>query len=764
MLRGWPAEGLLITGCLLGAWLLSGLHGALPWLVLAGYLAWHVHHLIRLQRTIADRRAEIPESFGIWQVVFDQLYGMMKDDPSFEGMMQVTGFSFVGSGENVGMAFIRLKDWDAREETAPEFIQKMNGKAFVGIKDAQVFFVNLPTVQGLGQFGGFDMWLQDRAGAGQEALMEARNTLIGAASADKSLVGVRPNTLENSPQLQLKVDRVQAQAMGVSVNDVSQALQTLLGSRRVSTYLDRGEEYRVIVQADEAGRSTLTDLQSIYVRARDGSLVPLSNLVTTREVAGPRDLGRFNKLRAITLSGGVGPGYSLGEADLLRRAMGKKKKEEMDKQRIRFVDGAKEKGVDAAKASSIFDLVQKFAGYGFNKSHAAAYAYIAYQTAWLKANYPAELLAASMSLDRANTDKLAIFLKEARRTELEVRPPHINYSEADFSVKDGAIVYALSAVKNVGEGAMAHIADERAKNGPFKDLIDFAERVDLKQIGKRSLENLARAGALDGLCASRAQAFASAELLLRTSAAYQEEQQSDQGGLFALDDAPALAKPKLPAAEEWTPQVRLDEERSAVGFYFSGHPLDDYEKELKRLNVITYTEAQARAKVGRAAVQMAGVIRTVRFRRSKTGKPFAWVELSDQSGEFEITVFSETLNASRDLMESGSLVLVGLTVEERDGDVRFTCETMRKLDEAAAATVSQLRVSVTSPDALDGLKRRLASVRPASARESGSVVVVMRLPETGREVDLALPGVAACTPAMRGALRSINGVADVELI
>ena len=457
-------------------------------------------------------------------------------------------------------------------------------------------------------------------------------------------------------------------------------------------------------------------------------------------------------------------GYSLGEADLLRRAMGKKKKEEMDKQRIRFVDGAKEKGVDAAKASSIFDLVQKFAGYGFNKSHAAAYAYIAYQTAWLKANYPAELLAASMSLDRANTDKLAIFLKEARRTELEVRPPHINYSEADFSVKDGAIVYALSAVKNVGEGAMAHIADERAKNGPFKDLIDFAERVDLKQIGKRSLENLARAGALDGLCASRAQAFASAELLLRTSAAYQEEQQSDQGGLFALDDAPALAKPKLPAAEEWTPQVRLDEERSAVGFYFSGHPLDDYEKELKRLNVITYTEAQARAKVGRAAVQMAGVIRTVRFRRSKTGKPFAWVELSDQSGEFEITVFSETLNASRDLMESGSLVLVGLTVEERDGDVRFTCETMRKLDEAAAATVSQLRVSVTSPDALDGLKRRLASVRPASARESGSVVVVMRLPETGREVDLALPGVAACTPAMRGALRSINGVADVELI
>jgi len=294
---------------------------------------------------------------------------------------------------------------------------------------------------------------------------------------------------------------------------------------------------------------------------------------------------------------------------------------------------------------------------------------------------------------------------------------------------------------------MAHIADERIKNGPFKDLIDFSERVDLKLIGKRSLENLARAGAFDGLSASRAQGFASAELLLRASAAYQDEQKSDQGGLFALDSAPALAKPKLPVAEEWTPQVRLDEERAAVGFYFSGHPLDDYETELNRLNVVPYTDAMARAKNGRAAFQMAGVIRTVRMRRSKSGKPFAWVELSDASGEYEITV------------------LFGVSVEERDGDVRFTCESaLRKLDVVAAASVSQLRVSVTSPDALEGLKRRLASVRPASASESGSVVVVMRLPESGREVDLALPGLAACTPAMRGALRSINGVSDVELI
>jgi len=457
-------------------------------------------------------------------------------------------------------------------------------------------------------------------------------------------------------------------------------------------------------------------------------------------------------------------GYSLGEADLLRRAMGKKKKEEMDKQRKRFVEGAAEKGVDSAKASSIFDLVQKFAGYGFNKSHAAAYAYIAYQTAWLKANYPAEFLAASMSLDRANTDKLSIFLKEARRMEVKVNPPHVNHSEADFSVNDGAIVYALSAIKNVGESAMALIVEERLTGGSFADLIDFAERVDLKAIGKRSIENLARAGAFDGLGASRAQVIAAADLLIRVSAQAAEERTTDQAGLFALDAAPALAKPKLPVVDDWTPQMRLDEERAALGFYFTGHPLDDYEKELARLNVVSYVEAVEKVKSGRAAFQMAGVVRTVRMRRSKTGKPFAWIELSDATGDFEVTAFSETLNSSRDLMEVGVLVLATVTVEERDGEARFTCEAMRSLNKAAASASSQLRVSVASEEALEGVRRRLEAVKPASHREGGQVVVALRLSESGREVDIRLPGLAACTPDMRGALKGVPGVADVEIV
>lgn len=462
-------------------------------------------------------------------------------------------------------------------------------------------------------------------------------------------------------------------------------------------------------------------------------------------------------------------GYSLGEADLLRRAMGKKKKEEMDRQRVRFVDGAEEKGVDGRKASSIFDLVQKFAGYGFNKSHAAAYAYIAYQTAFLKANHPAEFLAASMSLDLANTDKLAIFVEEAKRSNIHIHAPHINKSYADFDVdfsgEAPAIVYALGAVKNVGAAAMELISEERKASGPFTCLYDFAERVDLKTVGKRSMENLARAGAFEGLCPSRAAAFAAAELLIRYSAQIHEERSSDQGGLFDLDAGPTLDRPKLPAADPLPPLDLLNEERAALGFYFSGHPLDDYAKELKRLKAKTYLEAIEAGKRGKSVVQVAIVVRGIRLRRSRNGNPFAWVECSDATGDFEITVFSETLRQSQELFEPGALLFASLTAEEYEGDVRFTCEGVRRLDAAAAQATSQLRVSIASKAALGAVKRRLASVKPASRQEAGEIVFLLQLPESGgREVELAVNESVACTPSMRGALKSVDGVLDVELI
>ena len=252
--------------------------------------------------------------------VFDQLLGTLQKEEAFEGLMQITGFSFIGSGENVGMAFVRLKDWDDRNETAPEFIQKMNQKAY-GIKDAQIFFVNLPTVQGLGQFGGFDMWLQDRAGAGQDALMDARNTLLGAASQDKSLTAVRPNTLENSPQLQLHVDRVQAQTMGVAVNDVYSAIQMMLAPVYVNDFFYAGRIKRVNMQADAAYRTGPESLRSYYVpsslsKDADGqaSMIPLSTVVKSEWIYAPPALSRYNGYSAVNIVGSPAPGGSSGQA------------------------------------------------------------------------------------------------------------------------------------------------------------------------------------------------------------------------------------------------------------------------------------------------------------------------------------------------------------------------------------------------------------------------------------------------------------------
>ncbi len=252
--------------------------------------------------------------------VFDQMLGMLEKEEAFEGMMQVTGFSFLGAGENVGMAFVRLKDWSERSASAPEFIQAMNRKAY-GIKDAQIFFVNLPTVQGLGQFGGFDMWLQDRAGAGQDALMEARNTLLGKASQNPGLVGVRPNTLENSPQLQLKVDRVQAQAMGVAVNDVYTAIQMMLAPVYVNDFFYEGRIKRVNMQADNQFRSGPESLRNFYVpsslsRDADGqrAMIPISTMVKAEWIYAPPALSRYNGYSAVNIVGAPAPGGSSGQA------------------------------------------------------------------------------------------------------------------------------------------------------------------------------------------------------------------------------------------------------------------------------------------------------------------------------------------------------------------------------------------------------------------------------------------------------------------
>lgn len=459
-------------------------------------------------------------------------------------------------------------------------------------------------------------------------------------------------------------------------------------------------------------------------------------------------------------------GYSLGEADLLRRAMGKKKKEEMDKQRARFLDGAAKKDVTAKRASFIFDLVAEFAGYGFNKSHAAAYALIAYRTAFLKANYPVAFMAGLMSLDMANTDKLAVFFQECKAMGLVVRPPDVNKSEADFAVEDGTIRYALGAIRNVGYSAMEHVAAVRRSGGPFKDIFDFAERVDPRQVNKRAFENLARAGAFDSLDPDRGRLFASAEMLLSLAQQAQAERDSAQSSLFGGgDEAPNLAHPNLPDIDPWDPIQRLDEELSAIGFYLSGHPLDDMREALARRSVILCTDAPIYAAEGRRAARMAGVVRRKQEKVSrKSNEKFAFLTLSDPSGEFEPLVPPEVLRTYRDQLEPGEAVIVSCRLDMRDEQLRLIVDSVEPLSNLAAEAAGEgIRIHIREGEALDLLKTRLerANLREDALR--GRVHLALRLSD-GRHGEVRLPGKHAIDSAAKAAIKAIKGVSEIETL
>ncbi len=347
-------------------------------------------------------------------------------------------------------------------------------------------------------------------------------------------------------------------------------------------------------------------------------------------------------------------GYTLGGADLLRRAMGKKIQAEMDAQRQQFVEGAAARGVDRGRAELIFDQMAKFAGYGFNKSHAAAYALVAYQTAYLKANHPVEFMAASMTLDLGNTDKLAHFRQELGRLGIALLPPDINRSDVTFAVeadpKSGrpAIRYALAAVKGVGTQAMRDLVAERTSDGRFTDLFDFALRLDTKSFNRRQFENLVKAGAFESLNPNRAQSFAAAELLLRQASRAAEERQDGQASLFAgiasLADAGFAARPSLPVVPDWPPVERLQNEFEAIGFYLSSHPLDPYGRSLERAGILRWVDLPAALAAGGATrFRLAGIVIGRKERTSARGSRFAFVQLSDNSGVFEVTLFSEVL-------------------------------------------------------------------------------------------------------------------------
>ncbi|MBL6761591.1 MAG: DNA polymerase III subunit alpha [PS1 clade bacterium] len=451
-------------------------------------------------------------------------------------------------------------------------------------------------------------------------------------------------------------------------------------------------------------------------------------------------------------------GYSLGEADLLRRAMGKKIKEEMAAQKARFVDGAVENGVPKNKAAQIFDQVDRFAGYGFNKSHAAAYALIAYQTAWLKANHPVAFYAASMSLDFERTEKLNIFKQDAAKHDITLRIPDVNCSEAWFAIDGDQVFYALSAIRNVGSQAMQLLVEERKANGPFKDVFDFARRTAGIGLNKRLLEHLIAAGALDSLEPDRAKLIGGIEILLGEASITQSEKESQQNNLFGeadVSESATLPPPLVP----WSTIDRLTHEFNAIGFFLSGHPLDDYKPLLKRTRVASYEELEARVE---KEVMVAGAVIKVDERKSKKGNPFAFITLSDPTGQFEMTAFSEVLNGSREILDLGALVVATVTIEREDGEMRLLAQSLRPVDDVVANTESGLRIFVERPEACDGLRARLQDVEQPKHKRGGEVSLVIMTLE--REVEMRLPKKYAINPRIAGAIKAVPGVLHVDEI
>ena len=451
-------------------------------------------------------------------------------------------------------------------------------------------------------------------------------------------------------------------------------------------------------------------------------------------------------------------GYSLGSADLLRRAMGKKIKAEMDAQRETFVNGALANGVTQADASRIFELVAKFAGYGFNKSHAAAYALVAYQTAYLKANHPVEFLAASMSLEVNNIDRLELFRRELDRLGIPLLPPDINGSHATFSVErrdDGgkAIRYALGAIRNVGAQAMAALAEERTANGPFLDPFDFAGRVDAHQINRRQIENLAKAGAFDGLTRNRRQIVEAADILLAFSGAARLSR--EQASLFDGDDAALAPRPSLPEHEDWDQNERLAAEHEAVGFYLSAHPLDSYRAALEGLSVTPSAQVAQQVKAGVVRFRLAGVVLSVR-ERGPGAKRYAFIQLSDPSGSFEVAAFRETYGDGRGVLEPGRPVLVTAQARIEGEEVRLSAQGFDDLDARLARSMTGLAVYLDDPAALEPLAALLAK------RKEGAGHIALFVETGGGTVEIALPRAYALSPTLGGEIGALAGVSTVR--
>lgn len=457
-------------------------------------------------------------------------------------------------------------------------------------------------------------------------------------------------------------------------------------------------------------------------------------------------------------------GYSLGQADLLRRAMGKKIKEEMAAQREIFVKGCETKSeIPARAASLIFDQMAKFASYGFPKGHAVPYALISYQTAYLKANYPVEFLAALLSADLNNTDKLNLSREELVRLKIPLLPPDINKSFPDFHVEvteEGslAVRYALAAIKNIGQVPMEAVAAERSQNGPFQDVFDFVRRLDPKHSNKRMLENLIAGGAFDTMEPNRARLMNAVDVINAKTGELLKLQKSTQKSLFADTPEELLYTPPLPVIPAWNSLEKSQREFEAIGFYLSEHPLDAYQEMLTNNRVIPYRDLFSRSLGSEGApVNLAGVVLSTKERLSKSGQKYAFVQFSDTSGLFEGVVFSDLYTEHRALLEAGSVLFVKATARLEEETVRLAIHSLQKLDQVMSASTTEMAIKLKGREALQGLGDLLALTNKGNTR------VTLEIKDPHFICHLELPERYCVTPMTLDALSALPQLDSVEV-
>ena len=450
-------------------------------------------------------------------------------------------------------------------------------------------------------------------------------------------------------------------------------------------------------------------------------------------------------------------GYTMGGADGLRKVMGKKIREKIPLEREKFVTGSVKNGIEQSLAEAIFDRMAKFAEYGFNKSHAAAYALVTYQTAYLKAHYPVEFMAATMTYDMQNTDKLALYKKELAHLKIKLLPPDVNASFVHFAVENGAVRYALTAVKGAGEGAALACVEERRKNGRFKSVSDFIHRMGTANLDKKSMETWIKAGAFDTLEKNRGLLHANLDLLMKHAKVSTEEKASSQISLFG--QTAAEEKIALTPAPEWTPDEKLKMEASVIGFYLSAHPLDRYEKSLERLRTMSYAEiVKSVAKVGSLRVKMGVTVSSVKERLSKKGSKYAFVSASDVSGSFEFTVFSDGLSRYRELLKSEKPLLLTINAEKEEGSEypRMILQHVEYLDDVISQTAGGIMIVLSHENAIASVQQLINGL------SSGRSRILLTVLTDKWEVEIACEKMYTLTPEFLMDLTHIQGVQEVR--